>query len=323
VIIGRNEGHVLSAVIESLKGFVASLVYVDSASEDASVEIARAAGVPVIELEADLSLTIAGARNAGFEYLLAHTTDMAFVQFCDGDSIIEPGWLGRGLAYFERHPDTGAVCGLTRERLPHRSFYHRIRHMGWDRLERSLGMCSGNMLVRTEAFQTLSGFDAALRAGEDFDFCVRLAEHNWRVVKLGAEMAQHDSGALGFKQWWARAVRDGYGTAQVVFKNLGTSRSIWRRTLLSAFFWGGLVPLAILLSLVYGGLSGSLLTLLFLAAYPLLAYRIYMSSRRAGMAPQDAGLNAFDCMFGKFPQVLGQLKYLAGRLIRFRGPGPS
>ena len=69
VIIGRNEGDRLGLCLASVSAQIPHIVYVDSGSDDGSVERARMAGAEVVELDMTQPFTAARARNAGFEAL--------------------------------------------------------------------------------------------------------------------------------------------------------------------------------------------------------------------------------------------------------------
>src|SRR5688572_28885012 len=90
VVIGRNEGERLRCCLESIRGQDARVVYVDSASTDGSRELARALGAEVVELDLSTRFTAARARNAGFEHLLRLAPETEFVQFVDGDCVLQP-----------------------------------------------------------------------------------------------------------------------------------------------------------------------------------------------------------------------------------------
>ena len=73
------------------------MVYVDSNSNDNSVDLARSLGVEVVELDQSLPFTAARARNAGFERLeQLCAVGVEFVQFVDGDCEVAAGWLDTG-----------------------------------------------------------------------------------------------------------------------------------------------------------------------------------------------------------------------------------
>ena len=61
------------------------IVYVDSGSNDGSVQRARHLGADVIELDMRVPFTAARARNVGFRRLREISPDIEYVQFVDGD----------------------------------------------------------------------------------------------------------------------------------------------------------------------------------------------------------------------------------------------
>jgi len=65
VVIGRNEGERLRACFDALPGDASCVVYVDSGSTDGSVELARARGIHVVELDMSVPFTAARSRNEG------------------------------------------------------------------------------------------------------------------------------------------------------------------------------------------------------------------------------------------------------------------
>ena len=93
VAIGRNEGERLRRCLTSLVQQAERVVYVDSGSDDDSVQMARAMGVQVVQLDNAVPFTAARARNAGFEALKPDLPD--YVHFVDGDCGVTPGWLAQ------------------------------------------------------------------------------------------------------------------------------------------------------------------------------------------------------------------------------------
>jgi len=57
VVIGRNEGARLRKCLEIVVGHAGTVVYVDSGSTDGSVDMARAMGVKVVELDMRVPFT--------------------------------------------------------------------------------------------------------------------------------------------------------------------------------------------------------------------------------------------------------------------------
>ncbi|MEM8745124.1 MAG: glycosyltransferase family A protein [Actinomycetota bacterium] len=129
VIIGRNEGERLKACLASLQADVDYIVYVDSGSTDGSLDVARAAGAVVVELDTDVPFTAARARNAGFAKLMAGPAPV-LVQFIDGDCALRDGWIVAAQAFLDMTPKAGVVCGRRRERFPEGHGRRTGRHRG-------------------------------------------------------------------------------------------------------------------------------------------------------------------------------------------------
>src|SRR5207244_1909108 len=115
VAIGRNEGERLRRCLESVRGAADAVVYVDSGSTDGSVEMARAMGVEVVNLDRSKPFTAARARNEGFARLMEILPNAALVQFVDGDCEIVAGWMQRAIERLNQGEKLGIVCGRRRE----------------------------------------------------------------------------------------------------------------------------------------------------------------------------------------------------------------
>src|SRR5256885_10422541 len=85
VVIGRNEGARLGTCLQSVRQSTNVVVYVDSASTDDSVTLARAYKVHVVTLDARIPLNAARARNEGCRFLRRIAPTTVYVQFVDGD----------------------------------------------------------------------------------------------------------------------------------------------------------------------------------------------------------------------------------------------
>lgn len=211
VVIGRNEGERLTECLQSLAGGKYPGVYVDSGSTDGSVENAKRLGACVTELDLSIPFTAARARNVGFEQLLSRFPDTKWVQFVDGDCVVAPEWLERGIEFLNANGQYAIVCGMLSERFPDASIYNRLMATEWDRHPGDINECGGIFMVRADAFRKAGGFDPAVIAGEEPELCVRLRTDSWKLRRLPFPMALHDAGLTRFSQWWKRCVRSGYG----------------------------------------------------------------------------------------------------------------
>jgi GT2 family glycosyltransferase len=308
VIIGRNEGERLKRCIASIPAGAGDVVYVDSGSTDGSVAWAQSQGIEVVELDMSRPFTAARARNAGLERLLRLQPQTELVQFVDGDCELQPGWLEAGAAALSQQPQQAAVCGRLRERCPEASIYNRLCDIEWNGPAGEISACGGIAMYRATALQAVGGFDESVVAGEEPELCLRLRRAGWKIRRLPDEMALHDAAMVRFGQWWKRAVRGGYAYALGRHMHGASPERHWVRQTRSNWFWGLLFPIFVA-ALAWPTMGFSLL---LLAGYPLLAWRVSRHMRSRGFSAADARLYAALCVLSKFPQVVGQLRFWVG-----------
>jgi glycosyltransferase involved in cell wall biosynthesis len=308
VVIGRNEGPRLERCLVSLIGSAQKVVYVDSGSTDNSVLMARKLGVEVVELDMTIPFTAARARNEGFARVQQLLPTMRYVQFVDGDCEVVGTWLPQAQAFLDARPDVAVVCGRRRERFPQRSIYNFLCDREWDTPVGEAKACGGDALMRADAFAAASGYRADLIAGEEPELCVRLRASGWKVWRLGEEMTLHDAAMTRFKQWWQRSMRGGYAFAEGAFLHGAAPEQHWLRESRRAWFWGLGIPLAAVVASLLLGWFGLLLLLI----YPVQVMRL---ARRGDGLPRENWLLAFFLVLGKFPEMVGQVKFLLSRIV--------
>lgn len=304
VIIGRNEGARLVACLDSFPAWVRPLVYVDSGSTDGSVAAARAAGAEVVALDMSVPFTAARARNAGF----ARLQDLGgaeFVQFVDGDCVLQPGWLPAAVAFLDSAPRAGVVCGRRRERHPEVSVWNRLCDAEWDTPVGRARACGGDALMRGAAVAAVGGYDPSLIAGEEPELCVRLRQAGWEVWRIGEEMTLHDAAMTRFGQWWKRTRRGGHAFAEGAALHGAPPERHWVAETRRALLWGAVLPLVAIL----GMLLVTPWSALLLLAWPLQVLRL---SRRLGWE------GAFFTVLAKLPEAQGVVQYHWNRLRKRR-----
>lgn len=305
IVIGRNEGARLEACLASMPVDIAALVYVDSGSTDGSVAAARAAGARVVELDPARPFTAARARNEGVAALTAAGIAPDYLQFVDGDCLLDRDWLATAISFLDATPAAAVVCGRLRERFPEVSVYNRLCDREWNTpIGRSLA-CGGIALMRRKAFLDADGFRGSMIAGEEPELCVRLRAAGWEVWRIDAEMALHDAAMTRFGQWWNRTRRGGFAAAAGAALHGASPDRHGVAQVRRAVAWGFVLPAAALL--------GSLVTpwsLLFLAAYPAQVTRLAM---RKGGRRGDWEEAAF-LTLGKFPEAHGIISCMLARL---------
>jgi GT2 family glycosyltransferase len=315
VAIGRNEGERLISCLASARAGATTVVYVDSGSTDASVRVARELGAHVVELDMSIPFTAARARNAGFERLLSLDPSIELVQFVDGDCEIVEGWLERASSALSAKPQAAVVCGRRRERFPNTSRYNRLCDIEWNTPVGTAKACGGDAMVRVSAFREVGGYDASVIAGEEPEMCVRLRAAGWTIERIDAEMTLHDAAMFHFAQWWKRSLRAGHAYAEGYAMHGAPPERHRAKEHKSILFWGLGIPLIVIVAQLILSMTYPRLTwvgVLPLLGYPLLYAKITMR-RTHDLGLRDASLYASSVVIGKFPQMLGVLKYWSGR----------
>ncbi len=297
IVIGRNEGARLIACLDALSD-VAPLIYVDSGSTDGSVAAARARGARVVDLDLAQPFTAARARNAG---LAALPEDVAFVQFIDGDCVVQDGWIETARAYLAAHPSVAVVCGRRREMYPQASVYNALIDAEWDTPVGEARACGGDAMMRVSALRAVGGYRADLIAGEEPELCLRLRQTGWRIWRLDAEMTAHDAQLMRLGQWWQRMRRAGHAFAEGAALHGALPERHWVTETRRALLWGALGPLLIA---VLTALAGPW-ALVALLVYPAQIWRL---ARRGGW------IWAFFTVLGKLPEAVGALGFYWRRL---------
>ncbi len=302
VVICRNEGERLIGCLRSIDPRKVTTVYVDSGSTDESVAVAERLGAIVVRLDTARPFTAARARNEGFAAVKTLRREIRFAQFVDGDCELDADWLTKALAFIVQRNDIAVVCGRRRERRPEASVYNFLCEIEWDTPTGETMACGGDSLVRTEAFEAVDGFQSRLIGGEEPEFCLRLRKKGWKIWRLDAEMTRHDASITRFGQWWRRAVRGGYAYAEVFQLHASFPGAIWKRELTRAAFWGGLVPLTIVLCALVKPMA-----IAAALVYPLQIGKIAL--RQGAMTPRP-WVYALFMTLAKFAEFQGILKYL-------------
>jgi glycosyltransferase involved in cell wall biosynthesis len=196
VIPVRNDAarltRCLHSILRQCPGDRPRIVVADNGSTDGSGDAARVLGAEVLDLP---GLRVGALRN--------HAASLArspFLAFVDADHEIAPGWLdaaARSIAG-ERVAAVGAPCSSPSNPTWVQRFYNAFRrHDGAVHEVTWLG--AGNLVVRTDAFTSLGGFDTSLEACEDVDLCQRLRFAGHRLLSDPAMRNVHfgDPASLG------------------------------------------------------------------------------------------------------------------------------
>jgi GT2 family glycosyltransferase len=171
---------------------------------------------------------LSAALNLGTEA----AADADLIAITGDDCLVPRDWLERITEAFARDPSIGVVFGQVTSAPFDAALGFvpgcRIRDDFLARQVGDLHRMTGTtacMVVRTQVWRELGGFDEALgvgaplRSGEDLDFALRALQAGYTVLQTPAVMAEHQTPVL----WAERAGvvrRNWYGTGAVMAKFL-------------------------------------------------------------------------------------------------------
>jgi GT2 family glycosyltransferase len=315
VVIGRNEGQRLVGALCSAKAGGAPVVYVDSGSSDGSVELAGSHGVKVWQLDQTSPFSAARGRAEGVPALLCANQGVKYIQFLDGDCSLDSGWLACASSHLDSTESTGVVCGQLSEAPSELSLYSRISPQSWLQPPGELKSCGGIFMIRREVYEAVGGFNPALLTREESDLCARVRSSGYQVVRLSAQMAQHDSGIRTFRQWWGRAVWGGYGDGLSIRSSPSNRRRLQKH-------WAGVLIAPVL---IVSGAIGMIWSLWGDIALALGLFLIALSLARTALARVRQGhsiLRAVEfSVFASLRRVAGAIGLISYYLKRDHAAG--
>lgn len=303
VVIGRNEGQRLVDCLESLISQVDHIVYVDSGSQDNSIQNAFERNVEVIKLDTSIPFTAARARNTGFARLMEIAPEIEYVQFVDGDCEVVDTWLDAAAKFLDEEDEVAVACGRRMERYPDESIYNLMCDMEWDTPVGEAKACGGDALMRVQAFKEVAGYRDSLIAGEEPELCVRLRKNGWKIERLDEEMTWHDAAMMTFKQWWKRTVRAGHAYAEGCYLHGAAPERHWVKETVRVWIWAALIPLLIVFSLFFHWQVSLAFVHLYVAQWVRLALKNLQDAKPFPW--KLAGYN----VIGKFAEFRGQLQF--------------
>ena len=307
VVIGRNEGQRLVECLLSLASHLTRTIYVDSGSEDGSTEVARRLGVHVVDLDVSRPFTAGRARSEGYRAALKRWPSLRFIQFVDGDCCLDTDWLDAAHRFVRSRDRVAIVFGRRRERRIEGSMFNALCDREWSGTPGNVLQCGGDIFARVAALRESGPYADDLIAGEEPELCIRLRQRNWLIWRIDAEMTLHDANMTNFRQWWKRNTRTGYAITEVAILYWRSPFGIWKRDVLRAIVWGGVLPLVAIVGAVFHPAALALLVF-----YPIQVARI---ARREQWSRRTSWRNGIFDVLSKFPEFSGVATYIQNALL--------
>jgi glycosyltransferase involved in cell wall biosynthesis len=216
VIIGLNEKKMIGRCIESIYGLnyprdKIEIIYVDSGSTDRTLEIASKYSLKIVHLKADRP-TPGLACNKGLKRAKGE-----LVQFIGGDSIVDTQWLNNALPYLA-DVEIAGIIGRRKELFPEVSIYNKLIDITWQSFPLGdLDIPDGRLFKRT-ILEEVEPHDPDLKAGEHTELGYRIGKRGYKILSIRNMMVYHDADISSIFEYLKRAMRNGYGTAQIFKK---------------------------------------------------------------------------------------------------------
>jgi len=192
VIIGRNEeSHIAKCIRSVLKDTAdfrdCDIIYVDSASSDNTVHIAKQHPIRIIQLRPDWPLSSSAGRYLGF----IHTSG-EYVFFIDGDTIVYKQWLTRAVAFLSSQMGVGGVAGIVNELFIDSD--GRIQGMKKNRYNQKENIedarvFGGIALYRRKVLEEVNPFNPYVVATPELELSLRIRKAGYRLARIYEPMA--------------------------------------------------------------------------------------------------------------------------------------
>ncbi len=287
VIIGRNEaGNIGNCIMSALEmdypQELLEIVYVDTGSTDGTQDIARTAGVRVVEVSSPAP-SAALARNRG----LAESGSQ-IIHFVDGDMMIDPGYLRKAVEKLASG-DMACVVGRVREKHAETNRFSRILNVDWKNKEEGyINAPGGGGTFIKAAIEKIGGYNSGLTLAEETDLGIRLRDIGYRIYLINDVMAVHDYGVKSILELIKRFYAQGKGQFKIlVCDNVPPEIREWSWNLPKQ----AAAVLAIMLLLLFSGHIYAIMALLFL--YPVVYLARVIVSDWRHIITRRHGMDAF------------------------------
>ncbi len=187
VIIGKNEARNLKKLFDSIEKIVIKkeIIYVDSSSDDNSVEIANLFCTQVIEIESSPNLCASAGRYVGTKY-----ANYSWVLYLDGDMQLEVDFIKFiNEEIFLTYPDR--IVGF----IGYYTYYYDDNTVSKNRLMQApneiVNHFGGAVMLQKEIVLKANNWNPSVVSNEEFDLYIRINYFNVDIFGLDMNMVKH------------------------------------------------------------------------------------------------------------------------------------
>jgi glycosyltransferase involved in cell wall biosynthesis len=224
----KNIERCITSVLDSARNLDKEIILVDSRSKDKTLEIAKKFSPPlkIIQLKKDLPLTASSARNIGFL-----NSSGKYVQFLDGDMILDKKWIQRAISFLEKSNDkVAAVSGeITQQEETNNPYYKKFTKYLKEKTklkkdeELELRSLFGAFMIKSSVLKEVGSFNPYLRACEEGELSDRIYAKGYKIILLPYHSARHHvkgEGSYSFKKMLKKKFHFSFSEGQVLRKSL-------------------------------------------------------------------------------------------------------
>jgi glycosyltransferase involved in cell wall biosynthesis len=164
------------------------IIYVDSASEDATVEIAQRFPIRILQLRRTWKLTPSAGRFVGYQH-----SSGKYLLFVDGDTVLHKRWLRESIAFLKDNPEFGGVAGIMHQAYQSREgecVEVKKNHYGQsvNQAVQIAPSLEGIALYRREAMEKAGTFNPYLSTGEECEVALRIQRAGYKLARIYTPM---------------------------------------------------------------------------------------------------------------------------------------
>jgi glycosyltransferase involved in cell wall biosynthesis len=192
IVIARNEeksiADCLHSVVEAFSTVNHEVIFVDSASEDKTVEIARQFPVKVIRLPDSLPKRPSIAREAG-----RLQANGQWILFLDGDSTLSSDWLPKAEQAQQSDDKLAGIAGereemiLTETNKKSDTWKYEYPVSDYE----SANFLGGSAAYKNNMLKKVGGFNPFLYSSEEEEFGARIRKAGYTLKRLPVTMTRH------------------------------------------------------------------------------------------------------------------------------------
>jgi hypothetical protein len=250
VILNYNGRHFLEQFLPNLVAHSgeAQLIVADNASTDDSMTFMQQWYPNIRLIQFELNHGFAGGYNQALSLV-----DASYFAIINSDVEVSEEWLSPLVQFLNDHSEYAAVQPKIRSFHERGDFeyagaaggfvdtlgYPYCRGRLFDTLEKDLGQYDNNididwasgacMLIRSEVFHSIGGFDAHFFAHmEEIDLCWRMRSAGWKLACIPNSVVYHVGGGTLHKSSPRKTFLNFKNGLSLLVKNLPLSQLLWK-----------------------------------------------------------------------------------------------